>query len=133
MTTTSLSTSQPAPRTSRRSPVGLRLALAAAAAALALSALAAGPLVLSPTSALVAAGGTVTFSASGGSGGYKFALTVNESGGSISGSGKYTAGAKGGVSDEVTVTDSAGASVSVLVTVGGGLGKTSSPDLGGHR
>ena len=119
---------KPAPRSFRRSALGRRLILATAVAALALSAAAAGPLVLSPTSATVAAGGTVSFSASGGSGGYKFSVTVNESGGSINGSGKYTAGAAGGVSDEVTVTDSAGASVSVLVTV-----EPASKALGGHR
>ena len=67
--------------------------------------------------------GTITLSASGGSGtGYRFAL-----GGSASGvianpaSGVYMAGATGNTSDLVTVTDSLGNTGTTSVSVGGGI------------
>ena len=64
--------------------------------------------------------GTLTFGATGGSGtGYTWSLETNASGGSLSG-GLYTAGAQGGVSDVIKVTDSVGnqAVIAVTVTVG---------------
>src|SRR5262249_50214405 len=57
------------------------------------------PLAISPATVTVAPRGTATFSASGGSGtGYVWSLAVNASGGSISQTGVYTAGATGSVS-----------------------------------
>jgi len=67
--------------------------------------------------------GSIAFGATNGSGtGYLFLLADNQSGGSInSATGAYTAGAKGGVADLVTVTDSLGNSASVSIAVGGHL------------
>jgi hypothetical protein len=63
--------------------------------------------------------GSLTFVAAGGSGmGYGWSLQTNASGGTISGSGAYKAGAKGSVTDIVQLTDSAGNHVTVNVAVG---------------
>ena len=68
------------------------------------------PLVASPTSASVTALGSQAFTASGGNGPYTWSIPSNRSGGTLSGSSgasvTYTAGATGGVTDTVRVTDS---------------------------
>ena len=78
---------------------------------------------ISPAQPAAAPLGSIAFGATDGSGtGYAFVLADNQSGGSINGaSGGYTAGAKGGVADLVTVTDSLGNSASVSIAVGGHL------------
>jgi len=62
---------------------------------------------------------SASFSASGGSGtGFTWSLSTNASGGSIdSGSGLYTAGATGNVTDVVSVQDSLGNSATASVSV----------------
>jgi Big-like domain-containing protein len=67
--------------------------------------------------------GTLTFSASGGSGaGFVFAMGADASGGTInSASGVYVAGGAFGVTDVVTVTDSLGNVAAANVTVGAGV------------
>lgn len=79
-----------------------------------------GPgLSVMPATAATAPRGTVAITSTGGSAmGYQFALGTNASGGSVSASGVYTAGAKGGTTDVVTVTDSLGNSATVTVGVG---------------
>jgi hypothetical protein len=73
---------------------------------------------ITPPSATVAPLGTQMFSASGGSGsGYTWSLSMNNSGGNISAAGLYTAGATGGVMDQVEVTDSASNTATANVTV----------------
>ncbi len=96
-----------------------------------------GPgVTLTPTSPAVAPMGTVPFVASGGSNtGFTFVLTSHPSGGSInSTSGAYTAGATGGTSDIVRVTDSLGNTAMTTVTIGSGITITPSnpttPPLG---
>jgi hypothetical protein len=74
--------------------------------------------VIAPASAAVTAGGTQAFTASAGAGGpYTWAMNLSPSGGSITASGLYTAGAKGNVTDYVKLTDSAGAVAIAAVTV----------------
>ena len=74
---------------------------------------------LSPTTANVAAAGSVTFAAAGGSGaGYTWSLPLNPSGATIDPTtGVYTAGSVGGVTDQVRVQDSLGNAVRGTVTV----------------
>jgi sugar lactone lactonase YvrE len=91
-----------------------------------------GPLSITPATATVAPCLQTTFVASGGLPPYTWFLSVNASGGSISSTGVYTAGATGGVGDVVTVLDSLGASAVAAVTVppaltvtGGGSGPVS--------
>ncbi len=80
---------------------------------------------ISPASISLPPRGTRTFTASGGTGtGWSWALTSNASGGSVDSSGFYTAGATGGVVDEVRVTDSAGAVAYATVTVTRGVSIT---------
>lgn len=76
-----------------------------------------------PPSPSVAPKGTVAFVATGGSNsGFSWAITQNNSGGSIVPStGAYSAGPTGTVTDTVAVTDSLGNTASVNVSVGGGL------------
>ncbi len=77
-------------------------------------------LSLAPATLFRRIGTSATFVASGGVGTYSFGLPANNSGGSVNaGSGLYTAGAVGGVSDTVGVTDSDGktATASVAVTM----------------
>ncbi len=78
---------------------------------------------ISPAQPATAPLGAIAFGATDGSGtGYVFVLADNQSGGSINpASGAYAAGAKGGVVDLVTVTDSLGNSASVSIAVGGHL------------
>jgi hypothetical protein len=66
-----------------------------------------GSLRLLPDAANVKTGTTLQFSASGGSGSYFFAVESGGAGGSINGTGLYTAPALPGT-DTITVTDSAG-------------------------
>jgi hypothetical protein len=83
------------------------------------------PLSIAPATATVDPGLQTTFTASGGLAPYIWFLSVNASGGSISSTGVYTAGATGGVGDVVTVFDSLGASASATVTVPAPLTVTS--------
>jgi hypothetical protein len=71
------------------------------------------PVSVSPAAVSVARKGTQQFTASGGSKlGFTWSLEVNNSSGTInSGTGEYTAGDTGGVSDTVMVTDQLSASV----------------------
>jgi hypothetical protein len=131
VTNTPALSSRPAFRSSRRSLLARLLGLAALVVALASPAGAAAPLAISPTSAGVTTGGHATFAASGGAGGYHFALSTDASGGQVDeASGAYTAGAKAGT-DVVTVTDAAGATRSATVKVTASAG--AAPDLGGPR
>ena len=80
--------------------------------------MATGALAVSPSQVTVAAGASQTFTASGGSGtGYTWDLATNNSGGAITAAGVYTAGATGGVTDVVRVTDSANHTAMATVTV----------------
>lgn len=76
------------------------------------------PLVISPTNTSVSPKGQRLFTASGGVPPYGFSFASNASGGTITPSGTYTAGTKGGVTDIVRLTDGAGANVQATVTVG---------------
>jgi hypothetical protein len=89
---------------------------------------------ISPSSVTLAPQASQTFTASGGSGtGYTWAFVANASGGTLSATGVYTAGATGGVNDIIGVTDSLGNSATATVTVtavtapsnSGGCGATS--------
>jgi len=85
----------------------------------------AGALAISPTSAKVPPRGTQAFTASGGSGtGYVWSLPVAPSGGTISATGLYTAGAIPDVLDQVQVTDSNFAIATAVVNVGAGVAIT---------
>ena len=75
-------------------------------------------LAITPSSVTVAPGASQTFTVSGGSGtGYGWAVATNNSGGAITVAGVYTAGAMGGVTDVVRVTDSANQTATATVTV----------------
>lgn len=77
------------------------------------------PLLISPSSAQVDVGGTVTFAGVGGSGGYQFTLSQNNSLGTVDvATGVYTAGNVGGGVDVVTVTDVTGITADATVIVG---------------
>jgi hypothetical protein len=79
-------------------------------------------LAISPSSASVNTGGPQAFSVSGGTPPYSYSIATNNSGGTINASsGAYTAGTKGGVTDTVQVTDSAGNTSRSTVTVRGPL------------
>jgi MYXO-CTERM domain-containing protein len=83
-----------------------------------------GPgLSITPATATIAPRGTVAFSVAGGSGtGYAFTLATNGSGGMVSATiGDYQAGATGGSTDVVRVTDSLGNVATATVTVGAPL------------
>ncbi len=107
-----------------------------AAAAPATCTYSASSLAVSPAAPSTPPRGTLSFTASGGSGtGYAWSLATNASGGSIgAATGAYTAGATGGVTDVVRVVDSLGNSATASVTVtaasagggGGGSGSSSS-------
>ena len=85
---------------------------------------------VSPVTVSLAPRTAQTLTASGGSGtGYIWSITTNNSGGSIgAGTGVYTAGATGGVTDTIQVADSLGnvATRFVTVTVGVGISGTAS-------
>lgn len=74
------------------------------------------PLIMVPASAAVGNGNTQQFSALGGFGAYTFTLQVNNSGGSCTSGGLYTAGAVDSI-DTVRVTDALGNFKDALVTV----------------
>jgi hypothetical protein len=74
------------------------------------------PMILSPTVVTVAALGSQQFTALGGFGGMTFTVDVNVSGGSIDGTGLYTAGPTPGT-DIVKVVDSLGNEATATVTV----------------
>jgi hypothetical protein len=81
-----------------------------------------GALAIAPATASTSPLGTVQLGASGGSGtGYTWSLATNESGGSISAGGLYTAGISGNVTDVVRVTDSLGAAATRNVSVTAGV------------
>ncbi|MGC4001518.1 MAG: kelch repeat-containing protein [Anaeromyxobacter sp.] len=81
-------------------------------------------LEISPTEADTTPLGTVTFTASGGSGeGITWSVSTNASGGSIAG-GVYTAGRTGSVDDVVRVTDSVGNVAEAVVHVSAGISIT---------
>jgi hypothetical protein len=99
-------------------PVGLIGATAIASGARhALAVTSIPPLMVSPATATVDPGFQRTFGASGGTAPYSWAVSANNSGGSITTNGVYTAGTTGNVADTVTVTDSVGASASATITV----------------
>jgi hypothetical protein len=109
--------------------LGLAAALAFAGPPLVSDAAAAQPLAVSPGTSSVAAGGSVAFKASGGKSPYTWTLETNGTGGTISGSGHYTAGPTGGATDVVQVTDATGATATATVTVTGtAAGPAASPD-----
>lgn len=77
------------------------------------------PLVISPPTVVVNVGGSQLFVAAGGIGApYTFSISTNNSGGSISPAGIYSAGAVGNVTDIVTVADAAGLTANATVQVG---------------
>jgi len=63
-------------------------------------------LKISPTTASVSVGNSISFVATGGVGPYTFDFQANNSGGSVTAGGVYTAGSTTGVSDTIIVTDS---------------------------
>lgn len=79
------------------------------------------PIAVSPTSTTVAAGGQVTFVASGGFAPYAWSISPNNSGGTITSVGLYTAGATGGVSDTIVLTDSQDATANATADVSSSL------------
>jgi MYXO-CTERM domain-containing protein len=82
---------------------------------------AAAPLSVKPTSATVPPRGPQAFVPFGGSGGYQWSVSTNASGATIDHLGRYKAGATPNVTDVVTLSDSAGASVTATVQVGPAL------------
>jgi MYXO-CTERM domain-containing protein len=79
---------------------------------------------LSAPSAMLSASprGSLTLVVTGGSGPYTFALTTNGSGAKIdTHAGAYVAGAAGGTSDLVTVTDANGATTTIRVNLSAGI------------
>jgi hypothetical protein len=115
----------------RRSLLARLLGLALLLVSLATAARAAAPLAISPSSTTVPAGGHASFSATGGAGGYHFALSTDASGGQVDATtGAYTAGGTAGV-DVVAVTDAAGATKTASVKVQ--ASNTVTPNLGGPR
>lgn len=81
-----------------------------------------GGVAIAPATPSAPPRGTITFSASGGSGdGFTWTLPTSGSGGTITAAGAYTAGPVGGVSDVVRVADSLGNTASVSVAVATGV------------
>ena len=78
------------------------------------------PLAITPASAGVVQGGSLTFTPSGGSGlGYAWSIAVNQSGASIgAANGQYVAGRTGSVVDTVQLMDSQGRIATASVAVG---------------
>lgn len=74
------------------------------------------PMLVSPATATVAASGNQQFTGLGGYGPYTWAITVNNSGGSIDSNGLYTAGGSPGV-DTIQVTDAFGNTATAAATV----------------
>jgi uncharacterized repeat protein (TIGR01451 family)/MYXO-CTERM domain-containing protein len=80
-------------------------------------------ITIAPAQAVVPPGGSLAFTASGGSGsGYAFALSTNGSGGTLdAASGAYLAGNTTDITDVVTVVDSLGNTASVSIAIGDGV------------
>lgn len=75
-------------------------------------------LTLSPAVATAGPGGSLSFTASGGSGGYTFSLSQNNSGGTINATtGEYLAGTHCGVTDTIRVTDANNRATEATVTI----------------
>jgi hypothetical protein len=84
-------------------------------------------ITIAPASPAVPPNGSVSFTATGGSGtGYTWTIPQNGSGGTIGSTGNYNAGNGSNTVDRVEVTDSFGNKGSVNVSVGGGLAVTPS-------
>ncbi len=84
----------------------------------ALASVSVSTIAITPPSATVAPGGTLTFVASGGSGSYIYAITANGSGGTVNAlTGAYLAGPLSGVADTVEATDSKGNFAAATVSV----------------
>ncbi len=85
-----------------------------------------GPaLVIAPTSVSLPPRGTTTFTPSGGDEMFTFSVLTNNSKGAIdSGSGVYTAGDTGSVTDTVQLNDKAGRTANATVTVTAGVSLT---------
>jgi hypothetical protein len=99
-------------------PSGMNSANAVAAGAYhSLAVTLAAPVAISPATATLYPSVQTTFSASGGVGAYSWSVSTNNSGGSITPTGLYTAGPTGGVTDTVTVSDAGGGSATAAVTV----------------
>jgi uncharacterized phage protein gp47/JayE len=75
------------------------------------------PIILSPATVVVTHGQTQQFTPLGGYGPYTYGFTMNNSGGTISGSGLYTAGGTFPVTDVVQVTDFFGNTATATITV----------------
>lgn len=76
------------------------------------------PMILSPTTVIVPASATQTFTGLGGFGTLTYSIFVNNSGGSINSStGVYTAGPTTGVTDTIKVIDSIGNTATALAAV----------------
>jgi hypothetical protein len=88
---------------------------------IALSSCGSAPPAILPPAATVPPRGAQSFSVLGGSGGDRWSLTADGSGGSIDEKGNYLAGATGDTTDVVTVTDSSGRHASAMVRVGPGV------------
>lgn len=76
------------------------------------------PLSVSPSTATLAPRATRAFSAAGGNGVYGWSLSTNNSGATLDVAGNYQAGATGGVTDVVRLTDGQGRTASATITVG---------------
>lgn len=75
------------------------------------------PIILSPVTSEVTHLTTQQFTPLGGYGPYSYAVSVNNSGGSINSAGLYTAGSTTGVADTILVTDSFSNTATALVQV----------------
>ena len=82
-------------------------------------------LVITPWSVTLPPRGSQTFAASGGSGGYSWTISTNNSAGTIDAtSGVYQAGTTGSVSDVITLKDSLNNTATAIVTVTAGISIT---------
>jgi N-acetylneuraminic acid mutarotase len=122
-TSTALSATLPA--TAQPGPYQLRVVVnGVRSAAAPMTILPYQPLAIAPMTADVFPLGTLQFTATGGNGHYGWTVSTNNSGGSITSGGLYTAGTNGGtssVTDVVTLTDTLNNSVTATVTVGPGV------------
>lgn len=75
------------------------------------------PIIFLPATATVISGQTLQYTTQGGYGTYTYAITANNSGGSINSSGLYTAGGTTGVTDVIQVVDALGNFTTVTVSV----------------
>lgn len=113
VTSAGFSTSATGPFTNTLSPTAKNFQFVVSSANIIIT-----PMIMSPSSATVAALGTKTFVGLGGYGTLTYSLSVNNSGGSInSTTGVYTAGSTSGVQDTVHVVDSQSHTANAVVTV----------------